>query len=222
MKKRILLWLGIIVALIAVSGFFLPTDFAVERNIVIDAPPAVVSAYLSTPRRWNDWSAWSSKRDPTLKYTYSGPESGKGAKQQWTSEALGSGWLKIVGSHPKTGIVYLVGFDKGSESYRGTMLLQRPADGARGVHLAWTMLGSTDENYLMRYMALKFDDWIGADFELGLKTLKILAEAEAIEVAEKEKLAKTEAAKTLTATTSSVSANLAGALTATPTSTTAH
>lgn len=220
-KKRILLWLAIIVGLVALSGPFLPTDFAVERSIIIKAPHGAINAYLETPKLWNKWSAWSSDRDPTIKFTYSGPEAGKGAKQEWTSKEMGSGWLNISSSNAKTGIAYFVGFDNGGEAYRGTILLQRPPNGAQGVLVSWSMLGSTGDNYLMRYLAFKLDDWIGSDFEYGLNRLKEFSEADADAYLKKEAEAKAaaEALKTATTTTSTTSASVTATVTATPTST---
>ena len=217
-KKRILFWLAIIVGLVALSGPFLPTDFAVERSIIINAPHGAINAYLESPKMWDKWSAWSSDRDPTIKFTYSGPEVGKDAKQEWTSKELGSGWLKISSSNAKTGVAYFVGFDKDAEPYRGTILLQRPPNGAPGVLVSWSMLGSTENNYLMRYLAFKLDDWIGADFEYGLNRLKEFSEADADAYLKKEAEAKAaaEALKTATTTTSTTSASVTTTATATP------
>ena len=221
MKKRILLWLGIFLVLFVAAGFFLPSDFAVERRQLIDAPPHIINRYLETPKLWNEWSAWSSKRDPSLVYTYSGPDVGQDAKQSWTSDKSGNGWLKITRSSPKTGINYEVGFDDQVTPYRGNILLQRPPRGQSGSLVAWTMLGSTEGNFFMRYFALKFDDWIGSEFEIGLKQLKTLAEKDAIDFKEAEAKAALEV-KTSSVATSSVatSSTSSTAMTSTLTSTT--
>ncbi len=205
-----------IVGIVVLSGPFLPTDFAVERSIIIDAPNGAISAYLESPKEWVKWSAWSPDRDPTMKLSYSGPESGKGAKQEWTSEKSGNGWLTLTSSNKRTGIAYLVGLGDEASTYRGTILLQRPPKNTPGVLVSWSFMGSTENNYLMRYMAFMFDDWIGAEFDYGLHRLKELSEADAGAYLKKEaeEKAAAEALKTATTTTST------GASTATSTTAT--
>jgi hypothetical protein len=208
-KKRILVWLGILLALVIAAGFALPTDFAVERRLVINAPPNIINAYLESPKRWKDWSAWNPRLDPTLVYTYSGPERGQDAKHAWTSENSGNGWMKITRSSPKTGINYRVQMEGQAHLYRGNILLQRPPEGQSGTLVSWTMLGSTEGNFFMRYLALKFDEWMGADFEIGLQQLQILAEKDAIAALETEKQAalNTGTSSVTTSSTSSATAS---------------
>ena len=54
---------GFLALLVVGVGLFLPTQFAVERSIVIDAPADRVFNYLVDPREWKKWTVWN-QRDP--------------------------------------------------------------------------------------------------------------------------------------------------------------
>ena len=82
---RLVLGLGALVVILVGVAFALPSHVTVSRSVVINAPEPVVFPYLNNLHRFNDWSPWAA-RDPQLQVSYSGPEQGKGAKIEWTSE----------------------------------------------------------------------------------------------------------------------------------------
>ena len=49
---------GLVLGAIAL-GFVLPSHVHVERDAVIDAPPATVFAWVSDFNRWDAWSPWA-------------------------------------------------------------------------------------------------------------------------------------------------------------------
>ena len=221
MKKRLVFWLIVLTACVLAAGYFLPAEFAVERRLVIKAPPAAIAEYIVTPERWTEWSAWSPQKDSTIQLKYSGPKTGKGAKMTWTSESSIDGSLTILSASPKTGIVYSLQFDQDESPARGTILMQRPPRNQEGVLVVWSLLGSTEGNFLMRFLALNFDEWIGQDFEYGLDKLKDLAEASApafIEAQEREAAEKAalEAATSSTSTTAVATSSTSSTSTTAP------
>ena len=145
-----------------------------------------------------------------MKLKFVGPEKGKGAKMTWSSANSSDGAMTLLSASSKTGVVYSVEFENSTFPARGTVLMQRPPRNQEGVMVVWSLLGSTEGNFLMRFLAFKFDEWIGQDFEYGLGKLKTLAEAAApafIEKQEREAAEKAalEAATSSTATTTSTS-----------------
>ena len=54
-----------------------PDSFRVERSTAMNAPPEKIFPYIEGLKRWTEWSPYEG-RDPAMKRTYSGAESGKG------------------------------------------------------------------------------------------------------------------------------------------------
>ena len=72
-----------------------PDIFEVERSIIIEASPATIFPHINTLRNWKAWSPYE-RLDPTMVQTYSGPESGAGAKMAWVGNSkAGSGSVTI-------------------------------------------------------------------------------------------------------------------------------
>jgi hypothetical protein len=67
--------IGAIALLIVAAGFFVPSSFAVQRSIEINAQPRRIYDLIVEPRKWKDWSVWT-KRDPDMHITYSARRSG--------------------------------------------------------------------------------------------------------------------------------------------------
>ena len=75
MLKKILIGVGVLVvlliAVVALAGALAPTEFAVEREIVINKPRAEVFEYAKNVRNQNEWGPWF-KRDPAMKQEFTG------------------------------------------------------------------------------------------------------------------------------------------------------
>src|ERR1051325_293703 len=96
LKKIGIAILSLIVLLVVIS-FFLPGNMNVERSVVINAPAPVVFDQVNTLKNWEQWSPWQ-MMDSTMKITYSGPASGKGAGYSWTSKDMGVGTMTLTES----------------------------------------------------------------------------------------------------------------------------
>ncbi len=174
MIRRFVIALAVLAAGFVGGSQLLPRVAAVSRSIEIAAPPAKVFALLNGYRRFNEWSPWAG-RDPAAKYTYAGPDSGKGARMSWTSEKddVGSGSQEIVeaiaGKLVRTRLDFA---DMGTADAAFTL---EPA--GSGTRLTWGFSTDLGSNPMQRWMGLMFDRWIGADYEAGLAKLKTVAEA---------------------------------------------
>src|ERR1051325_11907427 len=86
MIKKILL--GAIVVLVLVVAIFCvvvaiqPSHYHIERTAIINAPAPIVFAQVNDFHKWDAWSPWA-KLDPSMKTTYEGALSGKGAIYTW-------------------------------------------------------------------------------------------------------------------------------------------
>ena len=161
-------------AVLLTVGAFLPTSAHVERSIRTTASPGTVYGIVDGFRRFDEWSPWAGL-DPKTKYTYSGPESGVGARMEWSSDKpeVGSGSQEIIAVEPGRSVTMRLDFS-GQSAATSTMVIEPESSGSL---IRWSFDTSFADNFLMRYLGLMFDGMIGADYEKGLAKLKAVAEA---------------------------------------------
>jgi len=173
---RILKWTAILVvgfvALAALVGLVLPSNFRVERSTEIRAPAERVYALIQDPREWAKWTVWN-QRDPQMKMRYDGAPAGQGAKWSWESRSEGNGMMEFTRADPGRLIEYRLSFPDVGMTSKGALALTA---GATGTRVAWSNEGDLGGNPFMRYFALFMDRMVGPDFEAGLARLKALAE----------------------------------------------
>lgn len=176
--KNISIVVGALIALFIVIGLFLPRTWEVSRSLTMAASKHRIYAEVANLHNFTKWSPWTDEKDKTLQYTYSGPEIGVGAQQDWTSEKMGKGWLKVVKADPETGIVYDLFIDMGSmqSSLTGTMDFESTGDQTT---VTWTDRGDSGNNIFKRWMSVLFvTRMLGPDLEKGLANLKVIVEKE--------------------------------------------
>jgi hypothetical protein len=87
--------LAIAIAIVFILASTKPATFSVQRAAVMRAPPERIFPLVSNFHQWSGWSPWE-KRDPAMKRTYDGAESGKGAVYAWDgNKNVGSGAWKF-------------------------------------------------------------------------------------------------------------------------------
>ena len=67
--KKILLLLAVAIMTLVVVILLQPNEYRVQRNAVMNAPPATVFAQVDDFHNWDKWSPWA-KLDPNMKVTY--------------------------------------------------------------------------------------------------------------------------------------------------------
>jgi uncharacterized protein YndB with AHSA1/START domain len=164
--------IGAIVLTIVVAGFFLPSRFAVQRSIEINAAPRKVYDLIVEPRKWTQWSVWT-RRDPNMQIIYSGPPFGMGAKWAWVSKSEGTGSMEFTRVEPDRAVEYALVFADFNMRSSGALRLEPAGSGTR---VTWTNTGDVGSNPLKHYLAMMMDRMVGPDFEAGLANLKALAE----------------------------------------------
>lgn len=164
--KITLITLVALAVLFVAGGLMLPKQYEVERSLVIDAQPSAVFNEVNTLKNWDAWSPWTAK-DPTIRNTYSGPESGVGAKVSWTSEEMGEGSQEILASEPPEHISTRLDF--GEHGHADADWHFEAVDGQTRVR--WGFSGETS-GLMGGYFAMMMDSFVGSDFEDGLDRLK--------------------------------------------------
>lgn len=174
LKKIVFAILLLPIALILAS-LFLPSRYRVERSTVINAKPETIFPLLNELRRWPEWTAWTTNREPTLVYTHSGPASGVGAVQSWTAQS-GNGSIKLTAADPAAGVGYELNFNDGRFVSTGHIQLSPVTGNTNVTRVIWTNEGELGRNPVGRYLGLLMDKMMGSDFEIGLANLKARCE----------------------------------------------
>ena len=164
---------GVAALLVVGAGFFLPTSFAVERSVIVDAPADRVFNLVVDPREWKRWTVWN-RRDPDMEITYNGPPFGQGARWAWKSRTEGEGSMTFTRVVPNERVGYELFFPELNMKSEGELILEPASQSA--TRLTWTNRGDVGRNPLQRYLAVSMDRLVGPDFEGGLANLKQLAE----------------------------------------------
>jgi polyketide cyclase/dehydrase/lipid transport protein len=171
---RLILGIVVLLGILAAVAVGLPAHVTVARSVVINAPESVVFPYVNNLRRFGDWSPWK-LRDPQITITYGGPDEGKGAQIQWTSQkpSIGTGSMEISNSDPNRTVELAVNFN----NLEGTSSFDIGPAGS-GSKLTWSFGYDTGSSPLKRWKALMLDGFIGAEYRAGLDKLKEKIEAD--------------------------------------------
>tara|TARA_Y100000034_G_C6886591_1_gene407150 strand:+ start:1499 stop:2032 length:534 start_codon:yes stop_codon:yes gene_type:complete len=170
--RKLLIFIGILIALLVAISFVLPKEYSVERSVVIEAAPSDVYPYIVDLKEWQKWGVWF-KRDPNMKLDYFGPDRAIGMRSVWRSETEGNGEMEITQLEHNSKVVYRLYFPDFDMGSTGVVSISQSPEGSRVV---WKDEGVVDNNPINRYFVLFMDSMIGPDFELGLENLKTVVE----------------------------------------------
>ena len=176
--RKILAIVGAVVlatiAVILVYAWTRPDSFRVERSTAMNAPAEKIFPYIDGLKRWTEWSPYEG-RDPAMKRSYSGAESGKGAVYEWDgNDNVGKGRMEIVDSTPPHRVVIKLDFLKPFEGHNMAELIVEPKGGQTIV--TWAMYGPSTFMTKLIGTFMDMDDMIGRDFAAGLAKLKTVVE----------------------------------------------
>lgn len=170
--KKLLVGIGIVIALIVIVGLFLPKEFNVERSVVIQAPPSDIYPHVVDLKAWQKWGVWF-KRDPDMVINYQGPDRAIGMRSEWQSVSEGNGEMEITQLDHNRKVTYRLYFPEYDMGSTGALTLTPLDDGTK---VTWSDEGEVGNNPVDRYFVLFMDSLIGPDFELGLENLKTVVE----------------------------------------------
>ena len=174
MLKTISLIIVLLIAGVLIFASTKPDSFRVERTIAIKAQPEKISSQVNDFRAWAAWSPWE-KLDPTMKRSFSGAPSGKGAMYAWEgSGKVGAGSMEVLDVAPLKTTIKL-DFIKPFEGHNTAEFQYNPQGDSTQV--TWAMYGPSP--FISKVMSVFFsmDKMIGKDFEAGLVNLKTVAES---------------------------------------------
>ncbi len=175
MIKKIAIAVGILVAGVLVYAAFQPNTFLISRSVSINAAPEKIYPYMSDFHKGDLWTPYE-KRDPSMKRTFSGAPSGKGAVYEFAGDKkkVGSGRLEIIEAVPPYKVVLTLDLTEPMKGHNIVEYTLEPRGNSTNV--TWSMRGTN--NYLSKLVCtfINVDKMVGGDFEVGLANLKALVE----------------------------------------------
>jgi Polyketide cyclase / dehydrase and lipid transport len=166
--------LAIAVAVVLILAATKPDTFSVRRAATVRAPPERIFPLINDFHQWGSWSPWEHK-DPAMKRTYSGADSGKGAVYAWDgNKNVGSGRMEIREASLPSKIVIKLDFFAPFEAHNTAEFTMLPQGDA--TNLTWVMHGPLVFMAKVMHVFINMDKMIGKDFEAGLANLKKLTE----------------------------------------------
>jgi hypothetical protein len=166
--------LAIAIAIVLILAATKPDTFSVQRAAVVKAPPEKIFPLINNFQQWGSWSPWENK-DPAMKRSFSGAESGRGAVYAWDgNKNVGSGRMEILDAASPSKIVIKLDFFKPFEGHNTAEFTMLPQGDATDV--VWVMHGPAPFMSKVMQVFMNLDSMIGKDFEIGLANLKKLTE----------------------------------------------
>ena len=168
--------LAVAIAIVLILAAAKPDTFSVQRAAAVKAPPEKIFSLINDFHRWGTWSPWENK-DPAMKRTYSGAESGKGAVYAWDGDKnVGSGRMEILDASSPSKIVIKLDFFKPFEAHNTAEFTMLPQGDTATTNINWVMHGPASFMSKVMQVFMNIDSMVGKDFETGLANLKTLTE----------------------------------------------
>jgi hypothetical protein len=146
-----------------------------SRSIHISAPPEKIFPLIDSPRAMNAWNPFV-KSDPDIKLSYSGPERGVGAANDFAGDnRVGAGRAEIVESEPPLKVVMALRMDRPMKCLNRVEFTIAPNE--NGADVTWAMNGEQSFVGKLFGVFMNAEKMVGDAFESGLADLKARAEA---------------------------------------------
>lgn len=174
MILKVLAALAFLIAAVLLFAATRPDTFQIQRSVVIQAPPEKIFPLLNNLHNWPQWAP-QDKDDPSIKRTFSGPDSGTGAVSDWSGSGnTGRGRMTIIESVPPKRTIVQVDWVKPFATRNLNQFSLEPEGSSTRV--TWGMQGPN--LYVMKLLSvfINMDRMMGAHFETGLLNLKAAAE----------------------------------------------
>lgn len=151
-------------------GFLLPGTWAATAEATLPVPAYTLTAYLDSPRGWQEWTPWPDSVSPGP-----GPDGGAGSSMTWTDPDLGSGSFRIESVDADGGVRYVVEVEGAGGSpmrTRGAITLTPTGDSTR---VSWREEGDLGSNPLMGFWAIFMERAQGTEMQKSLDRLAEVA-----------------------------------------------
>ncbi len=177
---RILLFsFAALVILIAATSYFLPATYGVKRQVIVENSADAAFTILNNLKTWEDWGRWTAKTDSAIPFSFSTPDSGKGAFRNWEQENIGMGSIKITESSRPHFLSFDYTVDAGRHLMKGKFELT-PLENGCTIQLYLT--GKFRDDLFEKYFGLAIDRMLGSKMESNLLQLKMYLESGKVQI----------------------------------------
>jgi hypothetical protein len=174
--KIIFITLAILIAVGLITAAFIPTEYGVERSVIINQPKDYVFEHIKMLKFQDEWSVWN-ELDPNAKHEYKGTDGIVGFIASWDgNDDMGAGEQEIVAIKEGERVELELRFIRPFESTSDVFIATNAVDESK-TEVVWGF--KSKMNYPMNLMLLfmNLEEDIGNDFSRGLDNLKNKLEA---------------------------------------------
>lgn len=170
--KIVLVVLILFISVALIGAYFMPKEYAVQREITINKPVDTIFNYLKFLKNQNEFSYWASI-DPKMKTSYKGTDGAIGSIASWESKVkeVGVGEQEITKIIEGERIDFALRFKEPMEdTAHGFMSTEKITQTQTKVKWAINGIIPYPMNIMMPMMNL--DSMLGNDLQKGLDNLK--------------------------------------------------
>ncbi len=168
MKKALLIFASIVFVVLLVAAF-MPQNFKIEQEIIIDKPKSQVFNYLKMLKNENSWSPWP-KKDPNIVQDYKGEDGTVGFVSSWSgNSAVGAGEEEIINIVENQRIDLELRFLKPMKTTNKAYFITEDINNNQ-TKLTWGMEGKTP--YPFNIICFFMQNEVKKEFVLGLNNIK--------------------------------------------------
>lgn len=142
----------------------------IQKSTLINAPIEQVRQLVSDFSQWNSWSPWI-VLEPTCSVSVTGTPNSSGHTMSWEGDIIGSGQNVLTAADGTLFEYDLAFFKPWKSKAKVSFLIEESADKTK---VTWAMNSSLP--FFLFFMLKSMKNWIGMDYERGLKMLKAQAE----------------------------------------------
>lgn len=174
--KKILIVIGILIAIPLIVALFVKKDYAVEKEIVINKPKIEVFDYIKFLKNQDNYSKWNNL-DPNMKKTYTGTDGTVGFISHWESDNEEVGWgeqeiKKITeGERIDFELRFIKPFEATEPAFMTTEAISE-----NQTKVKWGFSGHMNYPMNLVMLFMDFEQMIGDDLQTGLTNLKSVLE----------------------------------------------
>lgn len=174
--KNVFIVLLVIVVAILLIAAFVPSEFMVERKVVVEKPRAEVFDFTKYLKNQEEFSVWA-KMDTQMKREYRGEDATVGFVAAWDSDNpdVGKGEQEITGIDGEGRIDYQLRFIEPFESTSNAYMVFDLVDSSK-TSVLWGFEGEMPYPSNLMLLFVDMDAELGKDLQDGLNNLKAILE----------------------------------------------
>ena len=174
--KNIFIVIIVLFAVILLIAAFIPTEFMVERKVVIEKPKSEVFQFTQYLKNQDLYSVWANMA-PQMKKEFRGEDATVGFVSSWDSEnpEVGKGEQEILAIDGENRIDYQLRFIEPFESTSSAYMVFDMVDSTT-TKVLWGFEGAMPYPSNLMLLFVDMDAELGKDLQNGLNNLKEILE----------------------------------------------